>query len=260
MVAATLLIDIGNTRIKWVSCLESLGQPQAQLHQTVANKSMLFETMWGQLPQPSQVWVANVAGVAMADALTHWIQQRWHLTAHWAISAKNQCGIVNTYDYPEQLGVDRWLAVVAARQVVATGQICVVDCGTAITVDVVTCDNHYIGGLIAPSQTTLQQVLLQQTAALTDLLQQPTAPVHLVATNTTDGIHWGGFYATVGLIRYVMEQLQPQAPTTLLLTGGGAPELLPYLPESTRYIPALVLQGLWTVANSSLEPSFSASP
>ncbi|MEZ5670896.1 MAG: type III pantothenate kinase [Thiotrichaceae bacterium] len=248
---AILLIDIGNTRIKWADCEHHLGQLQAEVHKTIVDKSAFFEKLWGPLPRPSAVWVANVAGTEIAEKLNNWIQQRWQLTVNWVSSAQHQCGIVNDYDYPEQLGVDRWLAVLAARQLVPTNQVCVVDCGTAVTLDVLT-QNHYIGGLIVPGRIAMQQALLKQTDALASLLQQPATQVNLLATNTTDGIQWGSLYAIVGLIRHLLEQLQQQVPeTTLLLTGGGAFELLPYLPETTRYVPELVLHGLWTVANTS---------
>lgn len=250
---AILLIDIGNTRIKWAEYNDCLGQLQAEVHQPIVDKFAFFEKIWATLPKPSAVWVANVAGVEIAEKLNSWIQQRWQLTANWVSSTKYQCGIINDYDYPEQLGVDRWLAVLAARQLVPTNQVCVVDCGTAVTLDVLT-QNHYIGGLIVPGRATMQQALLKQTDALANLLQQPATQVNLLATNTTDGIQWGSLYAIVGLIRHLLEQLQRQVPeTTLLLTGGGAFDLLPYLPETTRYEPELVLHGLWTVANTSCE-------
>jgi type III pantothenate kinase len=241
-----LLIDIGNTRLKWATCENGVwSEQQACIHKSVTDYATLFTQLWEQLPQPNAVWAVNVAGTTLADALNNWTQQHWNCTVHFAQSQPLQCGIRNDYDYPTQLGSDRWLAVIAARQVQSTGQICVVDCGTAVTIDVVTADNHYVGGLIAPGRMTMQQGLFKHTDALAELFQPPNASPQLTATNTTQGIQSGCLYAEVGLINYVYSQLQQ--PTTLILTGGGAAALRPWLPNA-HYLPDLVLHGLWTVA------------
>jgi len=251
-----LLIDIGNTRLKWATCRDGAWSPQqAGLHQTVANKHELFQQLWHDLPRPAAIWAANVAGKKIVEEFNDWAQQHWQLNVNWVQSTKQHAGIRNHYDIPEQLGIDRWLAVIAARQWQTTGQLCVIDCGTAITVDVLTQDNHYVGGLIAPGNLTMQQILLKQTDALAQLFQQPTASPRLLATNTTDGIQWGCLYATVGLIHYIAAQLRQQTETKVILTGGGAEELLPLLPNDINYVPELVLLGLAAVANSQAQHS-----
>lgn len=246
-----LLIDIGNTRLKWATCENGVwSEQQACLHKSTTDYATLFTQLWAQLPQPTAIWAVNVAGAALANALNTWTQQHWQQKVNFATSQRLQCGIHNEYDYPTQLGSDRWLAVIAARQVQSTGQICVIDCGTAVTIDVVTAENHYIGGLIAPGRLTMQQGLFKQTDALAELFQQPTAAPQLTATNTTHGIQSGCLYAEVGLIHYIYSQLQQHTTTTLILTGGGAAELLPWLPNA-HYLPDLVLHGLWAVADHS---------
>lgn len=245
-----LLIDIGNTRLKWATCENGVwSEQQACLHKSTTDYATLFTQLWAQLPQPTAIWAVNVAGAALANALNTWTQQHWQQKVNFATSQRLQCGIHNEYDYPTQLGSDRWLAVIAARQVQSTGQICVVDCGTAVTIDVVTAENHYMGGLIAPGRMTMQQGLFKQTDALAELFRHPSAAPQFTATNTTQGIQSGCLYAEVGLIHYVYSQLQQHAATTLILTGGGAAELRPWLPNA-HYLPDLVLQGLWTVATT----------
>jgi len=246
-----LLIDIGNTCLKWTTgTVGEWTQQHTCFHKPIENKHELFNQLWRDLPRPAEVWVANVAGEKIAEELNNWTQQHWQLSANFVQTARKYGDIYNDYDMPEQLGIDRWLAVIAARHLHPIGQLCVIDCGTAITVDVLTQNNHYAGGLIVPGNVTMQQTLLEQTDALAGLFQQPDTLPKLLATNTTDGIRWGCSHATVGFVYYIWDRLQQDVEVTLLLTGGGVDELLPLLPCNGHYVPELVLLGLSIVAKS----------
>jgi type III pantothenate kinase len=241
-----LLVDMGNSSIKWAS-LE--GEELSEQQWIPYNNDSLTQA-WLKLLVPTQIVISNVASVEKVELIKNWIKLHWRLQANFIKSTHYQCGVKNAYDNPEQLGVDRWLALLAAHKL-EKGTVCVVDCGTAITLDVLSANGNHQGGLIMPGLTTMHNALLSNTDLLTYLNKNTYSPQQgFLAQNTHNGISLGSLYAVIGLLEYVKNTFAKQGnPLKLILTGGSVPALKPFLQKPYFYIPDLVLQGLQTIVN-----------
>src|SRR5690606_3737828 len=133
---STLLVDIGNSRIKWITASGSSSTAMQAAAWTSAELPALLDRIWGDLPVPEAVAVSNVAGADVAQLLDRWAQRQWSLTPRHAAVTPTACGMtIAAYDV-RRLGVDRWLAAIAAWRRHGRAA-CIVDCGTAITIDAV---------------------------------------------------------------------------------------------------------------------------
>lgn len=280
-----LMVDMGNSALKWANLEQGRLSPQQRIPHQANNLEKLLTQAWRTLDMPSQgVWVSNVAGPQKAETLSHWVKTLWGLKPTFVKTSRYECGVKNGYENPEQLGVDRWLALIGAH-LMEKGMLCIVDCGTAITLDVLSANGHHQGGLIMPGVTTMQIALKSDTYALAhshpekffydDTLRglpnfeslaqkfsgQPainkTFHQHhdnsFLAHNTHTGMTLGTLYAVIGLLEYVIKTLEKQGnQIILILTGGSVPVLESFLPRPYRHIPDLVLQGLKAVVDQSL--------
>ncbi len=239
-----LLIDIGNSRVKWGRARRSrieAGEPFARLGCQTA-----FADHWENMPPPAQALVANVAGSDIADALEDWMERHWHLKPRFIRSEAKGFGVTNGYANPEKLGVDRWVALVGARHA-CLGAVCVADCGTAITFDALDEEGKHLGGLIAPGLGLMRESLARGTHGL-DLAN--TRPRDRLARDTSAAIASGTRQAAAGLIerafRTTVQSVGSQP--SLLLTGGDAPHIAAALEIPCELRPDLVLEGLWVMA------------
>jgi type III pantothenate kinase len=237
-----LLIDIGNSRIK-AGFLNAVG---IQLLPPCAWREQQLDTAWsGLLPglaRVDRVVVSNVGGATIADSLIQWLAEHWQVTPHFARVLPDFGGMRTRYEYPEKLGIDRWLAALAGFRM-SKRAVCVVDAGTALTADVVNARGEHLGGLIAPGLALMARSLTQGTAQLViDTVQ----PVDRIATNTASAISLGCREAVAGLLSEFSRRLSRElpGPTDWWLTGGEAPTLLELSDLPLRHVPDLVLQGL----------------
>ena len=240
-----LLIDLGNSRLKWAAAT-----PDAwQVHNVPArDPSTVIDQNWRELPPPNKTVIASVADRERLDSLTQWIEQHWSLTPHVLKSQSEQLGVKNCYFEPGQLGADRWAALIAARHMISSSA-CVVDCGTAVTVDTLSPAGEFLGGVIFPGLGLLRASLIQATAGLrSETGDERQCP----ARSTADGIASGTLFGLAGAIDRVLEEVQRSLdlPLSILITGGDAPVLAPRLKASVTEIPDLVLRGLARVAES----------
>ncbi len=240
-----MMVDMGNSAIKWAVFEAGQLFPMQRMSYQKCTLDHLLTQIWGTLKAPSVgVWVSNVAGPQKAEHLTHWVKHHWNVPIRFVETSEYAYGIKNAYDNPKQLGIDRWLALIGAYHV-QEGALCVVDCGTAITVDVLSAKGHHQGGLIIPGLTTMYNALLSDTYALDKMGYQCHEDTFL-AYDTESGITLGTRYAIIGLLEYVMNQLEHK--TRLILTGGSTPVIASLLHIPYQHIPELVLLGLKTVA------------
>lgn len=251
MMARLLLVDIGNSRIKWaIKDGNEFTAAAPRLHRG-HQLSDLLDMDWAHITAPDRIFISWVTKQELRAELDAWIGLHWQLVPHYLTSSRREGGVVNGYDNAQTLGSDRWAAMIAAYHD-QQGAVCVISCGTAITVDVVNNNGRHLGGLILPGVVSMQAVLFQQTA-LQPVIIKPTSQKTLLGNNTHDcislGIHHTLSALFVRLMMYLREELETEP--TCYLTGGDAPELQPLLPPSARHDPYLVLKGLALIASNA---------
>jgi type III pantothenate kinase len=240
-----LLVDVGNTRIKWVGSDEGgLGKVGTAIH--ARRIEDLLDELWSQEPVPMQVWVASVAGPALDTQLAAWLQRRWNLTPRYLIPEAAQCGVRNGYLYPERLGADRWAGVIAARQAVPDRAVCVVDCGSAITIDALDSNGLYRGGVILPGIAMMRRSLSRDTGLLPSVTRDELS---VFGRDTETGIAAGTLLGAAGMIEHLFARMARElSGLELILTGGDASLVGAHLSSSFTLEPDLVLFGLHKVA------------
>lgn len=235
-----MLIDVGNTRIKWMLHNgEAIVARGSSLHGDID----LLEREWAQLPRPERMVGCNVAGETIAHSL-ELLAREWRIEPLWLKPQLEQGGVRNRYRQPLQLGADRWAALIAARHLISGN--CVVACaGTALTVDALTADGDFLGGVIAPGFRLMREALAGGTADL-GLNQGRFAAF---PDNTADAIHSGALQSLVGAISRIADEMRLAGHDTniCILSGGDAHLLRPHLNMKVLLVDNLVLEGLLRV-------------
>ncbi|HRP75643.1 MAG TPA: type III pantothenate kinase [Rhodocyclaceae bacterium] len=236
-----LLIDAGNTRVKWGIAEHGRWLAQgAVLHEQLDTLRELPDTY----PGVSRILGANVAGgevgVRIGDMLRPLAPR-----PEWLQASAQCCGVRNLYETPAQLGADRWAALIGARAI-HSATCLVVNAGTATTVDLLDAEGCFQGGLILPGEALMRQSLYRNTAQL------PLAEGHfrIAPRNTADAIVSGCLTAQVGAIERVFQQCGHDPQALCLLNGGAAPQIEPLLTIPLRRVDNLVLDGLATIAGA----------
>jgi type III pantothenate kinase len=244
-----LLVDIGNSRVKWAVLAEGALTPQrAAAHAGWSVGDWRRELL--AHPGIRRVVAATVAGGASAELLRQAVRTQLGCEVEFVTTSGAAAGVRNAYPDPRLLGVDRWLAVIAAHDVTHE-PCCVVDVGTAATIDAVTGDGQHLGGCIVPGPALMVSSLLQGTS---DLEAHASSSVSvagsLFASNTRDAIERGCVVALAALADRAAQDLERMvgAVPTLLFTGGAASLVAPYVRTPARLVPDLVLQGLAVLA------------
>ena len=242
-----LLLDAGNTSIKWGLCEDGNIVTSGSFIHAGNNIDDLADQSWSILQTPADVVIANVAGKEFGRRLSGWTIKHWGITPVFIAATGQACGVTNAYTVPEHLGVDRWAALIGARQH-GGGAVCVVDCGTAITLDMLGADGVHQGGLILPGVEMLKQLLLKNTALTnTSRMQEPAS---LFAMGTVAAINGGALYMAVAAIDRIVADMASvlDAHPDVVITGGDASRILTLLACPARDDPELVLKGLAMLA------------
>lgn len=244
-----LLVDIGNSRIKW-------SDPDRLVLGDVSAGSCddllgLLNREWSSLERPSSVWVSSVLDHESTNTLTSWSWDTWKIRPFYVKSESRQQDVVNGYRNPAQLGVDRWMALIAARAL-SKRPLIVVDSGTATTIDALDSDGQHLGGVILPGLEMMREGLLGKTAipAFDQASNQSC-----FALDTASGIQSGSILATRCLIESLAENLHKRVneEVVCLLTGGGAGNLRKSLEIRVHHEPNLVLQGVALLAREAAD-------
>jgi len=244
----TLLLDVGNTRVKWARLVGGKLEGQgASLHLDDQLGHALSKAFAGA--SPKRVLACNVAGPLVGKAISDLCQDRYGLKPEFLISAAEQAGVKNGYTDPARLGADRWAALIGAFHKFG-GPACVIDAGTAITVDALGKRGMHLGGLIAPGPQSMRRALAGATAGLPD---QGEGEFALFAKDTKSGITSGGWQAAAGFVERMHTQFTRELgkETRFILTGGDAERLLKLVSVQFTLCPDLVLQGLAVVAGGT---------
>lgn len=238
-----LLVDAGNTRIKWAL---TRGDKWLEVGELSTAEAATLSRRLARGAEITEVWCSNVAGDMVAEGLS---RGEWAARWHFVSAGVRQCGVHNGYESPERLGSDRWAALIAAWHLVG-GSCLVVGCGTATTVDALSDRGEFLGGLILPGLDLMRSSLCGATARL----RSETGHCVAFPRNTADAVWSGAVLATCGAIRSQHELLAAQVGSSALpvVLGGGAAEYLcGQLNLPLRLVDNPVLQGLWLIARET---------
>jgi type III pantothenate kinase len=214
-----LLLDAGNSRIKWA--LVEGGRWVAQGAAGIAEYTVLRQA-FASLPPPHKILVSNVAGDEVAQQLRA-ACATWDCPVEFIGTEAEQCGVRNGYEQVAQLGSDRWAALIAAWHHERAACM-VVNCGTATTIDALSAEGEFFGGLILPGLDMMRRSLTTGTAQL----KMDEGSWREFPRNTADAIASGAIQATVGAILRQYEMLGVPG-ARCLLSGGVADKVQDHL-------------------------------
>ena len=245
-----LLVDAGNTRIKW-RIVEG--------HQLIA-AGVVLTSDWAELNaawQPfrlAQAVLSCVADASVQAGLAALLQQRGVAT-HWLRAERERHGVLNNYTAPEKLGADRYAGLIAAARL-KLGDCVVASVGTATTVDQLDRNAVFLGGIILPGPDMMRAALLRGTGQIETRMQ--SEPDHMQAElnltspprDTAAAVETGIVLAQVGAIDAMCQNMCPamassmNATPMLILTGGARAQVRAGLRRELIEIEDLVLDGL----------------
>lgn len=250
----TVLIDIGNTQLKWAV---STGANQFSASGVIATEDSL---KGAKLPSAiehalregaTHVWVSSVAQPTVVEQLKRaWFsgveKERFHCVA----VLDEVAGITNAYQDLDKLGADRWVAAIGSRALVKSGDLIVIDAGTAVTVDWLDRDNVYQGGVILPGAAMMHDALVSRTAGIKSKF---TVSFQIIGKTTSDCVNSGVSYGLIGAVERVVSEMRDliRRPVKVVLTGGAAPFLSGALTFEKLLVSDLVLHGLSVLAKNS---------
>lgn len=294
MKAPWLLVDAGNSRIKWAlapatppadwhaaapTFLAAGAVDHADWQNLAGDIRTHWSALWSTLddtaqagettgfvcPPPAGVWLSNVAGDAAEQAVRMTLQTLWGMASDdWLQvlrASEERAGVRNSYDTPSQLGSDRWATLIGAHAAWPGEHLLIVTLGTATTVEALHADGSFLGGLIAPGPALMLQSLAQGTAQLPSV--DAITPPHGdgFSRNTRDALVSGCLGAQAGLVERSHTELQQRlgASVRCVLSGGARQWLASALTIPHTEHDRLVLAGLYEVAIGDVMPNASGT-
>ncbi|GGD01275.1 type III pantothenate kinase [Undibacterium terreum] len=253
-----LLIDAGNTRIKWgitqLTTADSPALPAWLAAGSLAHADLPHLADELKPYAVTQILISNVAGATVRQLLESSLAIiAPGLAPDWFSSQPQLAGLRNAYLNPGQLGCDRFASAIAAHALYPGQDLIVATCGTATTVDAVSADGVFHGGMILPGLKLMAQSLARNTAQLPQVAESVSVE-GIFADNTDQAIVSGCIAAQVGAIEHAVTawRSSQKAEVSCIVSGGAAPYLLGRLGVQHRHMENLVLTGLYHAAKSSM--------
>jgi len=232
-----LWLDIGNTRLKyWITEHDQIIEQAAELHLQSPADLLLGLIQHFKALGLHQVGLSSVQDKINNERILS-ILESLHIPVIFAQVQAEYAGLICGYDEPSQLGIDRWLQVLAVVTQ-AHENYCVISCGTALTIDLAQGQQH-LGGFILPNLYLQRDSLIQNTKGI----KIPDAAFSELnpGRNTIDAVHHGILLGLLSTIEKVLHDF----PAQLVLTGGDAPLFAQHLAQyQPRIEPDLLLKGL----------------
>jgi type III pantothenate kinase len=251
-----LLVDIGNTRVKWTTDAGGRMAPQRAAVYAGWNAGDWQRELFNG-PPVERVLAVTVAAVDSRQALIAAAHACGVTSVEFVASTAHRAGVRNSYRQPHLLGADRWVAAIGAYHL-AGGACCVADFGTAATIDAVDATGQHVGGFIVPGPALMMASLHVGTSDLAAHTAASAAGAAAApfADNTRDAIERGCRVALAALVDRACDEMARTCGTVprLYCTGGAASAVLPVVRTPHEVVPDLVLRGLARIAQSRLEP------
>lgn len=246
-----LLIDIGNTTLKWATLQANKLSKSQRIGHTDADLVSQLNKHWRNLKKPDAILIACVASDELIHTIEQWCEKRWKVTPQRILPQATEAGVTSAYHQPERLGVDRWLGLIACHQHYPQDTV-IISTGTAVTIDAISAAGQHLGGLILPGLEMMRNALIANTHGI-HLEERAPGSVSLLACDTEGAVIGGTLYALVATIDRIVHDLEhslEQKPT-LILTGGNAASLLPLLAHRYNHQQDLVIEGLAVLARET---------
>ena len=241
---STLLVDIGNTRVKWAVLRGSkLSGMRAALHR---GKPAALRALVRSARDVRYVVAVCVAGAKLERALSAAVKQRFGIKPQFIRSTREVLGVRSGYRDTWRLGADRWVGAVGAFHLLGGRPVVVANVGTALTIDAVDRHGKHLGGAIVPGPSTMIESLLAGTHGIRKRAGGKASSRSLFAADTASALSAGAAFAAAAFIdRAVNEAAAGMgARPVLILTGGAAPALRTYIKSRARVAPDLVVRSL----------------
>lgn len=253
-----LFIDVGNSRIKFAIVDEGRYEYIGGFMLATDSLSNDFVEIFTLIDcdDVEQVYVSSVASIEQEHMLADAVNEYWAVFPIFLKSQASCCDLTNGYENPFQLGVDRWMAMIALHAK-TTKPFIVVDAGSAITLDAVHNSSH-LGGFIVPGLTMMRDSLAQKSDKLgiecrkmgeLNFSDHAENEAHLLARNTTEGVCVGTLYMAASFVNYMISDLETSLHCNfkVYVTGGDGLALSELINTPNEYIEDLVLQGMVNV-------------
>jgi type III pantothenate kinase len=245
-----VVVDVGNSRIKWGRCSTAAVTDMVSLPPDAPDAWQAQLASWGRADASS--WAISGVDPERLDRLVEWLRRRGARVL--ILDRWQQLPLRVLVDHPGRVGMDRLFGALAANSVTrGASAAVVVDAGSAVTVNAVDQTGAFRGGVILPGLRLMAQALHDYTALL-PLVEAPAGPPAVgPATSSEAAIAAGIYWAAAGGIRAVVRQWQAAAvgePLPVFLTGGDAARLAPALDPSWRLWPAMTLEGIRLAAEA----------
>jgi len=245
-----LLLDIGNSSVNWAMeeqeqfISDGVFSYDKNNFENNLQKNLLLSQ------KPSNIMVSNVAGSEVFLSLNSWVKKHWHQEIWQPCVTARFKELKNCYSDTQQMGIDRWLAMVAGWDKYQSA-LCVVACGTALTIDAIDMDGNHLGGYIIPGIELMQRALIINTERINISVQNQAFLDY--AKNTQNAVNNGILLATVAMIDRVVNKLSNDSNCNpkCIISGGMAELIKPLLEYSFEHEPNLVLCGLLIVHKAS---------
>ncbi len=246
-----LLLDIGNSRIKWACLSAGVLQPQAAVEHEGRLPDALLAA-WAEIPDVTSVRACCVGGERLLAEIASAVADRWHCQLRRLTPGAELAGVRNAYARPKTLGADRWAALLGARRL-NLDPCCIVDAGTATTLDWLDGSGRHRGGLILPGLDLMRDSLNLRTAGIG--WQTTGKRPAVFADNTADAVIGGALHGTAATVRWFLDAAREASGgecPRLVLSGGNAEALAIKLADlAPQQAPDLVLHGLALAAASA---------
>jgi type III pantothenate kinase len=266
-----LLLDIGNSRLKWAVVRQPYrrGQPFAAHGvmeiRTLRSSALVWSRLFKAAGTPDAIHACNVAGRAVERQIRAAARRAGVGAPHFARSQAAAAGVRNGYRESWRLGVDRWLGLIGARHEHPGKDLCLVGLGTAMTIDLLDAAGRHFGGSLVPGPRLMIESLLEHTAGIRrraggwgaassfdQALGSRNRPAALFAHDTHAALLAGARHACAALIGHAMSEARARLGRRprLILSGGAAVAITPLLHGRYWRQDDLVLRGLAVLANA----------
>lgn len=233
------LLDIGNSRVKY--CLLQDGERSPQ--HAVLNKMISNNFLTENFANVDKIIVSSVGHKKLTDTISAWCDAN-KVAYQQIFSELKKNTVTSGYENPNQLGVDRWLALVGAANLYPNKNLLIIDAGTATTIDFLTATGQHQGGwILAGIKMLISSVLADTNQVTANLVEKESLDFGI---NTSENVHNAAWAATVGAINLAISKIQKQGfvLNKIIITGGNGHLLASVIPQKTTVLTELVFDGL----------------